>query len=199
MIDPGDWPLPELARAWREARPFPHVVLDGILGEEQLAALRRDLAGEPHWPYGDEHYSFLASSEPPQQPALRDFIAALASAPVLRAVEAISGQRLGSADGRAYVYLRGHYLLPHSDCRQTLRRAVAYAWYAMAEPPLAGGELELFDCTMDGDEVLQTAPAVRISPRNDRLVLFAVSPATLHQVCEVLEGTRASLAGWFYP
>jgi len=39
----------------------------------------------------------------------------------------------------------------------------------------------------------------RIAARQNRLVLFAVSDLALHRVCEVLDGARTSVAGWFYP
>jgi len=44
-----------------------------------------------------------------------------------------------------------------------------------------------------------TEPAGQIEPRPNRLVVFEVSEASLHQVREVIGGLRISLAGWFYP
>src|SRR5438067_1813589 len=106
-------------------------------------------------------------------------------------------RRWRAATGSAYVYLPGHYLLPHSDSRQSEGRAIAYAYYVSA--PRKGGELELFDCTMKKGEIVRTWPAKKIAPRANRLVLFAVTDTALHQVREVLRGARTSIAGWFYP
>jgi Rps23 Pro-64 3,4-dihydroxylase Tpa1-like proline 4-hydroxylase len=58
-------------------------------------------------------------------------------------------------------------------------------------------ELELFACEMNGDDVVHARSAQTITPKPNRLVLFDVSNASLHQVREVLAGTRVSLTGWF--
>ena len=50
---------------------------------------------------------------------------------------------------------------------------------------------------MAGDELISARPAHRVEPRANRLVLFDVTNASLHQVREVLAGNRVSLAGWF--
>ena len=97
---------------------------------------------------------------------------------------------LTRADGSAYIYLPGHYLLPHSDSRVSEGRAIAYAYYAGA--PQKGGELEFFERTA-------RRVARKIAPRANRLVLFEVHDLALHQVREVLAGARTSIAGWFYP
>ena len=34
-------------------------------------------------------------------------------------------------------------------------------------------------------------------PRENRIVIFEVTPASLHQVREVVRGARVSLSGWF--
>src|SRR5262249_58299974 len=97
---------------------------------------------EPHLPVETEIYLHLRSSDPPMQAALRSFYAALgAECPT---VSIICGTPLTRADGSAYVYLPGHYLLPHSASRLSPGRASAYAYYASA--PMRGGELELFAC-----------------------------------------------------
>jgi hypothetical protein len=40
--------------------------------------------------------------------------------------------------------------------------------------------------------------ALTVEHRTDRLVLFDVGIATLHEVREVLRGGRLSLAGWYF-
>jgi Rps23 Pro-64 3,4-dihydroxylase Tpa1-like proline 4-hydroxylase len=70
---------------------------------------------------------------------------------------------------------------------------VLYVWL----DECVGGELELFACEMNGDDVVHARSAQLIEPRANRLVLFDVSTASLHQVREVLAGTRVSLTGWF--
>ena len=182
MIDVAAWDVAGLASRWQAARPFGHVVIDGLLGRERLQWLRQGFAQEPHLPYGAEIYEFLGSTEPPQRPELNDFIAALGSPAVMAAVEAISGQKLVRAEGRAYVYLAGSFLLPHSDNRGGLDRAVAYAYYVAPDAGLQGGELELFDVEFENEEIVRTTPALRIEPRADRLALFEVSPRAVNAV-----------------
>jgi Rps23 Pro-64 3,4-dihydroxylase Tpa1-like proline 4-hydroxylase len=86
--------------------------------------------------------------------------------------------------------------LPHADSRADVGRVVAYVMYIWTEG-CAGGELELFACEMNGDDVIHARSAQTITPQPNRLVLFDVSNASLHQVREVLAGTRVSLTGWF--
>ena len=191
------WPsdLSAAARAFRSARPFAQLVLDDVLEASQLARMAAAFDDEPHLLVENEIYLHLRSSEPPLAEPLRDFCAALQAS--CATVARLCGQPLARADGSAYVYLAGHYLLPHSDSRQSEGRAIAYAFYVGA--PEAGGELELFDCERRGSEIVRTTPAVSIEPRANRLVLFEVHDLALHQVREVLAGARTSIAGWFYP
>jgi Rps23 Pro-64 3,4-dihydroxylase Tpa1-like proline 4-hydroxylase len=190
---PGD--VDRLAREFRTAKPFPHVVIDRVLSPEDHARLVADFDQEPQVLVENEIYLHLRSSEPPMQPSLRAFTAALgAEYPV---ISTICGSPVTQADGAAYVYLPGHYLLPHSDSRPSEGRAIAYAYYVSA--PKRGGELELFESRTRRGEIVRTRAARRIAPRPNRLVLFAVSDLALHRVREVLDGARTSIAGWFYP
>jgi Rps23 Pro-64 3,4-dihydroxylase Tpa1-like proline 4-hydroxylase len=196
LLDASAWPLGELARAWREARPFGHAAIDGLLGAAALGRVREAFQREPLAFSVDEHLSFLASQEPMQQPALQAVVEELGGERALRAVEAISGKRLRAVEGHAYFYQPGHYLLPHADYRSSLSRAVAFAYY-VATDGLVGGELEFFACELEAGDVVRTEPALLLPPVQDRMVLFDVSPASLHQVREVTSGVRASIAGWF--
>jgi hypothetical protein len=187
--------LAELGERWRASRPFPHLVLDELLEPSELQELRAAFAQEPHYPTAGEIYELLSSSDPPQHAALRAFLRELISGPLGALMSELTGKQLAHVEGRGYVYLPGHYLLPHSDCREGLRREVAYAYY-LSPGEVRGGALQLYDVRLEGGEVVATEPALRIEPRANRLVVFEVSPRSLHEVGEVLEGARASLAGW---
>jgi hypothetical protein len=191
------WPadLTQLQREFRRAKPFAHAVLDGAVAPADHAQLAQAFADEPQTLVENEIYLHLRGPEPPMTPALRGFCDALQAS--CAQVSAICGQRLSRVDGSAYVYLEGHYLLPHSDSRKSEGRAIAYAYYVSA--PLRGGELELFACTRKGGEIVRTRPVKRIAAHKNRLVLFAVNDVALHRVREVLDGARTSVAGWFYP
>lgn len=188
----------QLARAWRAAEPFAHLVFDDFVPPAALPELLAILEEEPVERYEGDIFAFEASAPEPataELRALRDSFAGTLAPPLSR----IAGVRLRRADMRAYAYRVGHYLLPHSDHQQDLRRAIAYAYYLPSPDPPSGGELELFQCRIEHDELVSTDSARLIEPKANRLVVFEVSTRSLHQVREVLAGLRISLAGWFYP
>jgi len=196
MIPVARWNLDELAATWSTSSPFPHVVLDDVVDPQTLATLLQAVSQEPHWPNRGEIYDFMASAEEVTHPTLRELHAELGSTPVLDAIRAISGRLVTRADLRSYVYVPGSYLLPHADARASIGRMVAFVFYLWTEG-CEGGELELFACEMAGDELIRARPAQRLVPRANRMVLFDVTNASLHQVREVLAGNRVSLTGWF--
>jgi Rps23 Pro-64 3,4-dihydroxylase Tpa1-like proline 4-hydroxylase len=185
----------ELARAWAEATPFPHVVIDDFMTDVDVLALLDDEGVER---YESELALFEASAPEPTTDSfkqLRDRFARELS-PILSRV---TGKQVRGVDMRAYAYRAGNYLLPHTDHREGLARQLAYAWYLPTPEPPSGGELELFRCTISNREITSVESACLISPQPHRLVVFDVNDASLHQVREVLSGARLSLAGWFYP
>lgn len=196
MIPVDRWNTAELARAWSAAQPFPHVVIDDLVAPETLQALLVGVSQEPHYPNRGEIYDFMASSPEVAHPTLQAFQAALGAPETLAAVRAISGRPVATVDLRSYVYVPGSYLLPHADSRASIGRLVAFAFYLYTKE-CAGGELELFTCEMAGDELVRATPAQRIEPRDNRVVMFDVTNASLHQVREVLAGHRISLTGWY--
>ncbi len=196
MIPVARWKLDDLSRAWAEARPFPHVVVDDLVAPDTLAGLLQAVSQEPHWPNRGEIYDFMASNPEVAHPTLQAFQAELGSPETLAAVRAISGRPVATVDLRSYVYVPGSYLLPHADSRVSIGRLVAYAFYIHTQG-CEGGELELFTCEMADNEVVRATPAQRIAPRDNRMVMFEVTNASLHQVREVLAGNRVSLTGWF--
>jgi Rps23 Pro-64 3,4-dihydroxylase Tpa1-like proline 4-hydroxylase len=196
MIDLAKWDLPHRANEWRAARPFAHLVIDDLVDAPSLAALCTAVAAEPHWPNRGEIFDLMGSADQVQHPTLRAFHAELGAPEILSAVRMLSGRPIDRVDLRSYVYMPGNYLLPHTDCRTSMGRQVAYAYYLYSRE-VEGGELELFDCSMQGDDIVATRPALRIEPRENRMVIFEVTPASLHQVREVVRGARVSLSGWF--
>lgn len=196
-MDFSRWDATALGESWRSARPFPHIILDGLLAPEELQTLREEVAGTPHYPNQADFYEMMASSEE-LGPALTAFRAAL-DGPGRELVARVSGKSPSRVDLRSYVYLAGSYLLPHHDLGTAqVGRIVAWAYYLLPRERCEGGELELFDCTLDGEEIVAAAAALRIEPVENRLVVFDVSPRSLHQVREVTSGGRVSLSGWFF-
>ncbi len=184
-----------LARAWRDAQPFPHFVIDDVVAPAELAAI---LDEESVDRYEGDLFVFDATTPEPatgEFRALREAFARALAPPLSR----ITGKRVATVDMRAFAYRVGHYLLPHSDHREGLHRALAYVYYLPSPEPPVGGELELFRCAIDDGELVSIESAKLVEPRGHRLVVFEVSDVSLHQVREVLGGLRLSLAGWFYP
>ncbi|HEY5950711.1 MAG TPA: 2OG-Fe(II) oxygenase [Kofleriaceae bacterium] len=187
-----------LATAWRQAEPFPHLIVDDVLTPAALTELFAVLEEEAVDRYEGDLFRFEASPPEPltaEFRALRDqFAAELAPA-----LSRITDKPVTRVDMRAYAYRPGHYLLPHSDHRDGLARRLAYAYYLPSPEPPQGGELELFVCRVERGEIIEIDSARIIEPRGNRLVVFDVSDVSLHQVREVLAGLRISLSGWFYP
>lgn len=189
---------PALAAAWQAARPFPHLVFDDFVAPQALSEMFALLDEESVARYEGNLFVFEASAPDPATAEfreLRDSFARLLAPPLGR----ITGKPVVRADMRAYAYRVGHYLLPHSDHREGLERALAYAYYLPSPEPPTGGELELFRCELADGKLVATEPDLLVEPRANRLVVFDVSDVSLHQVREVLGGLRISLAGWFYP
>lgn len=188
----------QLAAAWHDARPFPHVVLDDVIAAGALPRLLSILDEEPVEELRADIFRFEASAIEPRSEGLRELRDAFARsfAPVLSRV---TGRRVARVDMRAYAYREGHYLLPHTDHQDGVGRVLAYAYYVPSPEPPDGGELELFACDVEDGAIVRTESAKVIAPQPNRLVVFEVSDVSLHQVREVLAGLRVSLAGWFYP
>lgn len=192
-----------LARAWRAAAPFPHLVIDDFADEAELPALLELLEEEPVVHQQSDLFSFDATAPEPTSAevrALRDELAAVLGPPLSR----LAGVPLGRVELRAYAYRPGDHLLPHTDHQQRLGRVLAYAYYLPSPEPPEGGELELFSCRLEGgegdrDAVTDIASSKLIEPKGNRMVIFEVGDRSLHQVREVVSGMRISLAGWFYP
>src|SRR5262245_54761667 len=197
FFDPARWDVTALGTAWRAAQPFPHLLLDDFLDEDGLSALRQGVATEPHWPERGEIVECMASAQPAQGEALREFAALLGSGATRRALEAITGTPTSRVEVRSYVYLAGGYLLPHSDHRAGVDRRLAFALYLSQPGGWRGGELDLYRCQSEAGEISRTTIETSIDPRPNRMALFDVSEASLHRVREVTAGARVSLAGWF--
>ena len=194
----GAWDVPALARAWRAAQPFPHVVIDGMVSDAALVALRDAIAREPHAIERSELVDCYASAEELVDPDLAAFAAAMRAPAVLDAVHTITGKRVSTVEVRSYCYVTGGYLLPHTDGMRSAGRQIAFAAYLSVDGQCEGGELELFRCELDARGDIAAAESAKvIEHRGNRLVLFDVSASSLHQIREVTAGSRVSLAGWF--
>jgi Rps23 Pro-64 3,4-dihydroxylase Tpa1-like proline 4-hydroxylase len=173
------------------------VIIDELVPLERVDALRQAVTAEPHGVSRSDVYEVMASADVVTQPCLRELHAALGAEPTLAAVRTITGKPVTKVELRSYLYLSGSYVLPHTDSGGNTGRLVAFALFLHPHGPFHGGEVELFDCDREDGDIVATRPAGRIDPRDNRLLLYDVSPFALHQVREVTAGGRCSLAGWF--
>jgi Rps23 Pro-64 3,4-dihydroxylase Tpa1-like proline 4-hydroxylase len=197
-LTPKQWKLSLLQDDWTKAKPFPYVVFDELLSEKHQEELLAAFDEEPCELLRDEIFEFMVSAKIPVTKAIQAFRAALESPDVLSALQAITKKQAQRVELRGYAYQSGHYLLPHSDHQLDMGRKLAFAYYVKTPEKVVGGELELFDCRYEGEEIVETRSVTLLAPIPNRMILFHVGDESLHQVREVLEGTRLSISGWFY-
>ncbi len=200
------------AQAYATARPFPHVVVDGLLGDARSAAIARAFpaASHPGWKRR-EHAEQARLTALPRSgfvevaAEVRWLLAELGSLAFLDFLAALTGQRDLIADphylgARPMLTTAGGHLALHidfnRDSRRHLDRAVTALYYAPVDWDDAwGGELELWDAA-------RTRCEATIAPRRDRLVVMAFGEANWHGHPAALrcpDGVgRAVVAAYFY-
>jgi len=180
--------LVELGRAhhrgYLDAQPYPHVVVDGLLGEARSAAIARAFPAPSHPGWKRRDYAEQAGRLGQLQrtgfadvaPELRWLLAELTGMAFLDFLGALTGRRDLIADPHytgagPLVTLPGGHLALHADFNRDSTRHLDRVVTALYYLPLAwdeawGGELELWDRA-------RTRCEVRIAPRRDRLVVMA--------------------------
>jgi 2OG-Fe(II) oxygenase superfamily len=171
-------------RAYLEAAPYPHAVLDGFLGEAPSLALARAFPAASHPGWRRKDYAEQAGRLGQLQragfadlaPALRGLLAELTGMAFLDFLAALTGRRDLIADphytgaGPMATVPGGHLSLHvdfNRDSARHLDRVVSILYYLPLQWDEAwGGELELWDRA-------RAACQVRIAPLRDRLVVMA--------------------------
>jgi hypothetical protein len=171
------------AAAYRDARPFPHVVIDHLLGDARCDAIARAVPSPTHPGWKRRDYAEQAARLGQLQRTgfegvgaeLRWLLAELSSMAFLDFLGALTGKRGLIADPHftgagPIVTLRGGHLALHTDFNRDstrhLDRAVTALYYAPVVWDEAwGGELELWDRE-------RTKCEARIAPVRDRLVIM---------------------------
>lgn len=171
----------EHARAYQDAAPYPHVVIDGLLGEARSEALARAIPdpSQPGWKrrdYAEQVRLGRGAGLDGLPPELRGLLDELAGAAFLDFLGALTGRRDLIADPHytgagLIVSPPGGHLALHvdfnRDSARKLDRVVSALYYVPRVWDDAwGGELELWDRA-------RTRCEVRIAPRRDRLVIVA--------------------------
>ncbi|HEY4179552.1 MAG TPA: 2OG-Fe(II) oxygenase [Kofleriaceae bacterium] len=171
------------ARAYADAQPYPHAIIDGFLGEERAAAIARAYPTADHSGWKRRAYAEQARLGQLQRTnfegvatELRWLLAELGGMAFLDFLGALTGRKDLIADphftgaGLMATEAGGHlgvHVDFNRDSARHLSRAASILYYApIAWETAWGGELELWDRA-------RTQCAVRIAPIRDRLVVIA--------------------------
>jgi hypothetical protein len=198
-----------LAEQFRTARPFPHVVLDGLFDPDLLAGIVDEFPrpSDIEWTkYRDSRQVKLASSRDEHfGPLTKGLLYHLNSATFLGFLSQVTGIENLIADsffegGGMHQIEGGGKLAIHADFNrhprnQLDRRLNALLYLNRNWQEEYGGHLELWDRDMRGC-------VARIAPLFNRLVVFATTDFSYHGHPDTLtcpEGvTRKSLALYYY-
>jgi Rps23 Pro-64 3,4-dihydroxylase Tpa1-like proline 4-hydroxylase len=200
---------PSAAQQYRTARPFPHVVLDGLFDPDLLTGIIKEFPrpSDIKWiQYRNKREVKLASGRDEHfGPLTKGLLYHLNSSPFLDWLSQITGIENLMADsyfegGGMHQIERGGKLAIHADFnhhpRYNVDRRLNALLYLNSDwQEEYGGHLELWDREMTGC-------VARIAPLFNRLVVFATTDFSYHGHPDRLtcpEGvTRKSLALYYY-
>ena len=166
-----------------ETAPFPHFVLKDFFIAEKFAKVKAALLSQKFEKRRSD--LFLFSQCMLEDPVLKEFLEFLGSPEFMAYVMELTGVTgLHHIDATGFCYEDGNYLLPHDD-RMPGRKVAYIVNFSDLEE---NGQLDLFS----GNKVVKS-----YSPSANSIVLFPVGE-TLHQVREVIDAKRYTIAGWFY-
>lgn len=180
--------ISSLKKDFKSAKPFPHLVLPNFFknAKELKSALLKE---EFHYQNSDL-FQFYQTNDcsKAKTKVVQDFHKFFGSKDFLAFISEITGKKLTSIDMSGFIYGDTDYLLPHDDRLEG--RKIAYVVNLSENfSEENGGALALFK----GRSVVK-----RIVPKFNTLTIFEVSPKSLHEVEEVVDAKRISLAGWFH-
>ena len=172
------------------AKPFPHIVLTDFF-TEKIEQVRTALLNEHFEEQNSDLYQFQQTDDCKNavRPGLKEFHAFFGSTEFMVLISKITGTKLKSIDMSGFIYDDTDYLLPHDD-RLEGRKIAYIVQLSKNFTKKDGGALQLFK----ENKVVKS-----VTPRFNSLIMFKVSPKSVHQVQEVLsDKKRMTLAGWFH-
>jgi Rps23 Pro-64 3,4-dihydroxylase Tpa1-like proline 4-hydroxylase len=183
--------LQKLRKQYAAAKPFPHLRLTDFFTAKDVKRVEEALRHEQFVEADADLFSFkqcndLKHSKHPVLQGLRNY---LRSKEFLVWLSYVTGENLSNElDLSGFIYSDTDHLLPHDD--ELEGRKIAFVINLSTLKPSQGGQLDLFK---------QNKIAKSYSPVWNSIVFFTVKPkATLHQVREVINAERVTLAGWFH-
>jgi Rps23 Pro-64 3,4-dihydroxylase Tpa1-like proline 4-hydroxylase len=199
-----------LARAYRSAHPFPHIVIDDFLPGWMADELHREFPGPDHsvWtrlPTSDQRSKLVTTDEGLIPPLLRATLHELNSGSFLRFLEALTGIDALVADtkcvgGGLHQIERGGRLAVHIDYshhpqNELYRRLNLLLYFNKDWRPEYKGELELWSPDVKRCEQ-------KIAPLFNRCAIFSTSDISYHghpePLCCPEDMTRKSMSLYFF-
>jgi len=191
MMDPEYFgKVEQLKTEFKAAKPFPHLVLSNFF-TEKIKEVHSAVLKEKFHEQNSDLFQFQQTDDCKNatQLAVKEFHKFFSSKEFIDFIASITDSPVSSIDMSAFIYDDTDYLLPNDDRLEG--RKIAYVVNLAKDfTEQDGGALQLFE-----DEKIVKS----VIPTFNSLVLFEVSPDSLHQVQEVLsDKKRITLTGWFH-
>jgi Rps23 Pro-64 3,4-dihydroxylase Tpa1-like proline 4-hydroxylase len=186
-----------LRKRFLSAKPFPHIALQAFLERAHYNKVKKALLGQAFVRRDTDFFSLSQTKDlsKARDKPLKAFLRFLRSEELYQFLNAMSGveTKAGHLDVLGFRYTDGDHLLCHNDAAPS--RRIGYALNFSSLKRSDGGALCLFASWNNRP----TRIVRRILPKENALVLLAVTPRSHHMVEEVLTTrTRLTIAGWFY-
>ncbi len=183
--------LQKLRKQYSSNKPFPHIRLTDFFTAKDIKRVEQELLQERFVAADADLFSFTQCNDLKlsKQPALQGLRNYLRSKEFLVWLSYVTGENLSrELDLSGFIYHDTDHLLPHDD--ELEGRKIAFVINLSTLTAKQGGQLDLFK----GNNATKS-----YSPIWNSVVFFTVKPQhTMHQVREVVNAKRITLAGWFH-
>jgi len=188
--------LRKLNEKFKKSKPFPHVLVEDLLSENDAKKLQTALKKEPFVEKDSDLFHLFQTSdlETAQRQEMKEFYKFVKSGDFAAFMRKITGipVEASALDVAGSLYKNTNYLLCHDD--KVEDRKIAYVYYLNEDfDEEDGGALALLeDVKGKPGKVVK-----RYSPQWNSLMVFAVSSKSWHAVEEVIgKKDRYAIGGW---
>lgn len=186
----------KMSGKFKKAKPFPHVLIENLLSEDDAKRLQSALQNEVFTEKDSDLFHLWQTSdlESAKQPTLQEFYSFLKSREFAEFMRRLTGIAVepSALDVAGSLYKDTNYLLCHDD--KVEDRKVAYIYYLSEDfGEDDGGALALLEDVKGKPGKV----AKRYYPQWNSLMVFAVSSRSWHAVEEVIgKKSRYAIGGW---
>lgn len=190
--------LTTLSKRFRNAKPFPHVVIENFLDRNNHNRLLSKLKLESFTKKDSDLFTFKQTSNLfySKSPVVAEAVTMFSSRQFAEMAGLISGIRLkpGAVDVSGALYEKTDYLLCHDDRLEG--RKIAFILYLSESFSTADGGALVF-LTSKGKHPAKKV--IAYPPLQNSLMMFVVSKESWHEVEEVLsDKKRYTIGGWLH-